>query len=77
MGRARDAIEITAHQSLNIPEREKDPMFEAGEQFQVTGRSLLLFVLENGAGDKQHPLPDSPQADRRRSDDPGRSTLNG
>jgi glycogen operon protein len=59
----------------NTPERNEEPVFDAEEQFQVTGRSLLLFVLENGAGHKAHPLPDSPQADRRRSDDPGRTTL--
>jgi isoamylase len=53
----------------NIPVRDEEPVFAPGEQFQVTGRSLLLFVLENGAAHRQKPLPDSPQADRRRSDD--------
>ena len=32
----------------NIPERPDEPRFAPGEQYQVTGRSLLLFVLENG-----------------------------
>jgi glycogen operon protein len=32
----------------NIPERLDEPHFEHGEQYEVTGRSLLLFVLESG-----------------------------
>ncbi|HYC45301.1 MAG TPA: glycogen debranching protein GlgX [Burkholderiales bacterium] len=30
----------------NIPDRPDEPLFTAGEQYGVTGRSLLLFVLE-------------------------------
>ncbi|HYH43148.1 MAG TPA: glycogen debranching protein GlgX, partial [Burkholderiales bacterium] len=31
----------------NIPERPDEPLFAPGEQYQITGRSLLLFVLQN------------------------------
>jgi len=31
----------------NIPERTDEPLFAPGEQYQVTGRSLLLFVLQS------------------------------
>jgi glycogen operon protein len=34
----------------NIPERGDEPLFAPGDEYQVTGRSLLLFVLEGGRG---------------------------
>ena len=33
----------------NIPDRPDEPVFAAGDMYQVTGRSLLMFVLENGS----------------------------
>ncbi len=33
----------------NIPERPDEPVFAAGDTYQITGRSLLMFVLENGS----------------------------
>ena len=30
----------------NDPDRDETPVFETHEQYQVTGRSLLLFALE-------------------------------
>ena len=30
----------------NIPDRGDEPAFAPGDQYQVTGRSLLLFVLQ-------------------------------
>ncbi|MGZ8154533.1 MAG: glycogen debranching protein GlgX [Burkholderiales bacterium] len=30
----------------NIPERGDEPVFAAGDEYQITGRSLLLFVLQ-------------------------------
>jgi len=33
----------------NIPERRDEPVFAAGDTYQVTGRSLLMFVLQNGS----------------------------
>jgi glycogen operon protein len=30
----------------NIPERSDEPLFAPGDQYQITGRSLLLFVLQ-------------------------------
>ena len=33
----------------NIPERPDEPRFSSGDVYQVTGRSLLMFVLENGS----------------------------
>ena len=30
----------------NIPERPDEPLFAPSDAYQVTGRSLLLFVLE-------------------------------
>jgi glycogen operon protein len=30
----------------NAPEREDEPVFEAGHAYQVTGRSLVLFALQ-------------------------------
>jgi glycogen operon protein len=30
----------------NLPERTEAPRFESGDEFEVTGRSLLLFALE-------------------------------
>jgi glycogen operon protein len=30
----------------NIPERGDEPRFAPGDRYQVTGRSLLLFVLQ-------------------------------
>jgi glycogen operon protein len=56
----------------NIPERD-EPVFSSGDQYEVTGRSLLLFVLENGAQRRQPRVPRSPQSDRRRGDDAGRA----
>jgi glycogen operon protein len=57
----------------NIPDRPDEPVFASGEQYEVTGRSLLLFVLQNG---QQHSRP-APQPrghpGSRRSDDAGRA----
>jgi len=33
----------------NIPERPDEPLFKAGDEYQITGRSFLLFVLQNGS----------------------------
>jgi glycogen operon protein len=55
----------------NIPERADEPVFASGEQYEVTGRSLLLFVLQNGEPRTlRAPLAEAP---RRRSDDAGRA----
>jgi glycogen operon protein len=32
----------------NVPERPDEPTFTSGDRYEVTGRSFLLFVLENG-----------------------------
>ena len=32
----------------NIPERLDEPLFAHSDPYEVTGRSLLLFVLESG-----------------------------
>jgi glycogen operon protein len=32
----------------NLPERGDEPHFAAGDRYEVTGRSFLLFVLEAG-----------------------------
>jgi isoamylase len=34
----------------NLPHRADEPVFPSGEEYGVTGRSLLLFVLLNGGG---------------------------
>jgi glycogen operon protein len=56
----------------NIPERPDEPVFASGDQYEVTGRSLLLFVLENG--DKRSPRVARRVLDirGRRADDTGR-----
>jgi glycogen operon protein len=55
----------------NIPERADEPVFASGEQYEVTGRSLLLFVLQSGEPRSlRAPLA---QVTRRRSDDAGRA----
>ncbi|HEV7800039.1 MAG TPA: hypothetical protein VGP15_03085, partial [Burkholderiales bacterium] len=56
----------------NIAERRDEPVFAAGEEFEVTGRSLLLFVLQNGDAGEPSPA-DSGGLGRRRSDDAGRA----
>ena len=33
----------------NIPERSDEPLFAFGDTYQVTGRSLLMFVLQDGS----------------------------
>jgi glycogen operon protein len=57
----------------NIPDRADEPVFASGQQFEVTGRSLLLFVLQNG-GHHAEPAP-QPRGHpgSRRSDDAGRA----
>jgi glycogen operon protein len=57
----------------NIPERSDEPVFASGDQYEVTGRSLLLFVLQHGAGQAaREPLQPATHASRR-SDDAGRA----
>ena len=31
----------------NIPDRPDEPLFKPGDEYQITGRSLLLFVLQS------------------------------
>jgi glycogen operon protein len=57
----------------NIPDRMEEPMFESGQQFEVTGRSLLLFVLQNGHSHSEPAPQPRGHPGSRRSDDPGRA----
>jgi len=36
----------------NLPERPDEPLFAPGDQYQVTGRSVLLFVLQDEGIDR-------------------------
>jgi glycogen operon protein len=36
----------------NVPEQMDEPVFEAGDVYHVTGRSLLLFCLQSEHGSR-------------------------
>jgi glycogen operon protein len=40
----------------NLPDRSDEPLFAPGDRYEVTGRSLLLFVLQPGGNNKRPEL---------------------
>jgi len=41
--------------TVDTLERPDEPLFAPGEQYQVTGRSVLLFVLQHAGEDRGRP----------------------
>ncbi len=57
----------------NAPERDDEPVSASGDPYEVTGRSLLLFVLQNGAERQRRAMRPTNDPSRRQGDDAGRA----